>query len=65
MEQVTDEAVSLKQSLDKYFLRNQKMVMEAKERVELLGRAICNPFFWLGNDNRIRIRQPKLNRYNQ
>ena len=49
MEQVTDEAISLKQSLDNYFLRNQKRVMEAKERVELLGRAICNPFFWLGN----------------
>ena len=47
MEQVTEEAESLKQSLDKYFLRNQKRTMEAKERAELLGRAVCNFFFWL------------------
>lgn len=39
VEQVTEEAESLKQSLDKYFLRNQKRVTEAKERAELLGRA--------------------------
>ncbi|KAK7854177.1 membrin-11 [Quercus suber] len=39
VEQVTEEAESLKQSLDKYFLRNQKRTMEAKERAELLGRA--------------------------
>lgn len=45
MEQVTEEAESLKQSLDKYFLRNQKRVTEAKERAELLGRAVCNFFF--------------------
>jgi hypothetical protein len=42
VEQVTEEAESLKQSLDKYFLRNQKRVTEAKERAELLGRAVCN-----------------------
>lgn len=47
VEQVTEEAESLKQSLDKYFLRNQKRTMEAKERAELLGRAVCN-FFFLG-----------------
>ena len=46
MEQVTEEAESLKQSLDKYFLRNQKRTMEAKERAELLGRAVCNFFFF-------------------
>ncbi|KAM3736788.1 hypothetical protein ACB098_09G007200 [Castanea mollissima] len=39
VEQVTEEAESLKQSLDKYFIRNQKRTMEAKERAELLGRA--------------------------
>ncbi|KAF3962235.1 hypothetical protein CMV_013226 [Castanea mollissima] len=39
VEQVTEEAESLKQSLDRYFLRNQKRTMEAKERAELLGRA--------------------------
>ncbi|PON78019.1 GOSR2/Membrin/Bos [Parasponia andersonii] len=39
VEQVAEEAESLKQSLDKYFLRNQKRVTEAKERAELLGRA--------------------------
>lgn len=39
VEQVAEEAESLKQSLDKYFLRNQRRMMEAKERAELLGRA--------------------------
>ncbi|KAA0041747.1 membrin-11 [Cucumis melo var. makuwa] len=39
VEQVAEEADSMKQSLDKYFLRNQKRMMEAKERAELLGRA--------------------------
>lgn len=41
VEQVAEEADSMKQSLDKYFLRNQKRMMEAKERAELLGRAVC------------------------
>lgn len=40
VEQVAEEAESLKQSLDKYFLRNQRRMMEAKERAELLGRAV-------------------------
>ncbi|EXC31705.1 hypothetical protein L484_008795 [Morus notabilis] len=39
VEQVAEEAESLKQSLDKYFLRNQRRMMEAKEKAELLGRA--------------------------
>ncbi|XP_018834170.2 membrin-11-like [Juglans regia] len=39
VEQVGEESESLKQSLDKYSLRNQKRMMEAKERAELLGRA--------------------------
>ncbi|KAF5457029.1 hypothetical protein F2P56_021167 [Juglans regia] len=39
VEQVAEEAESLKQSLDKHSLRNQKRLMEAKERAELLGRA--------------------------
>ncbi|KAJ9693703.1 hypothetical protein PVL29_009585 [Vitis rotundifolia] len=39
VEQVVEESDSLKESLDKYFLRHQKRMMEAKERAELLGRA--------------------------
>ncbi|XP_010054848.2 membrin-11-like [Eucalyptus grandis] len=39
VEQVAEETESLKESLDKHFLRNQKRMMEAKERAELLGRA--------------------------
>ncbi|KAM6570497.1 hypothetical protein CsatB_018482 [Cannabis sativa] len=39
VEQVAEEAESLKQSLDKYFLRTQKRINEAKERAELIGRA--------------------------
>ncbi|KAM7280513.1 hypothetical protein ACFE04_007647 [Oxalis oulophora] len=39
VEQVSEEADSLKQSLDRYLARNQKRMNEAKERAELLGRA--------------------------
>ncbi|GAY39987.1 hypothetical protein CUMW_048590 [Citrus unshiu] len=39
VEQVAEEAESLKESLDKYFLRNQRRINEARERAELLGRA--------------------------
>ncbi|KAK3033725.1 hypothetical protein RJ639_034500, partial [Escallonia herrerae] len=39
VEQVAEEADSLKESLDKYFQRRQKRVQEAQERAELLGRA--------------------------
>ncbi|KAF2306880.1 hypothetical protein P3X46_034777 [Hevea brasiliensis] len=39
VEQVAEEAESLKQSLDRYFSRNQKRMREAQERAELLGRA--------------------------
>eukprot|EP00257_Ricinus_communis_P001652 XP_002512083.2 membrin-11 [Ricinus communis] len=39
VEQVAEEAESLKQSLDRYFLRNQRRTREAQERAELLGRA--------------------------
>ncbi|KAJ7976429.1 Membrin [Quillaja saponaria] len=39
VEQVAEEAGSLRESLDKYFLRNQKRMQEAKERADLLGRA--------------------------
>ncbi|KAK3405257.1 hypothetical protein EUGRSUZ_K01520 [Eucalyptus grandis] len=39
VEQVAEEAESLKVSLDKYSSRNQQKMMEAKERAELLGRA--------------------------
>lgn len=37
VEQVAEEAYSLKESLDKYFMRNQRRMQEAKERAELLG----------------------------
>ncbi|GMI79033.1 membrin 11 [Hibiscus trionum] len=39
VEQMAEEADSLKDSLDKYAMRNQKRMLEAKERAELLGRA--------------------------
>ncbi|RWR80376.1 hypothetical protein CKAN_00901100 [Cinnamomum micranthum f. kanehirae] len=39
VEQVEEEVDSLKQSLDKHLLRNQKRTQEAKERAELLERA--------------------------
>ena len=42
VEQVAEEADSLKESLDKYFMRNQRRMQEAKERAELLGRAVCD-----------------------
>ncbi|MED6135096.1 hypothetical protein PIB30_042982 [Stylosanthes scabra] len=38
VEQIAEEADSLKQSLDKYNIKNQKRITEAKERAELLGR---------------------------
>ncbi|XVF06654.1 hypothetical protein REPUB_Repub06bG0068800 [Reevesia pubescens] len=39
VEQVAEEADSLKDSLDKYSMRNQRRMLEVKERAELLGRA--------------------------
>ncbi|KAA3473263.1 membrin-11 [Gossypium australe] len=39
VEQVAEEADSLKESLDKYSMRNQRRMLEAKERAELLERA--------------------------
>ncbi|KAK3038443.1 hypothetical protein RJ639_030609 [Escallonia herrerae] len=39
VEQVAEEADSLKESLDKYFQRRQRRVQEVQERAELLGRA--------------------------
>ncbi|XP_074271046.1 membrin-11-like [Silene latifolia] len=39
VEQIAEEADSLKESLEKYFTRNQRRMQEAKERSELLGRA--------------------------
>lgn len=41
VELVEEEVDSLKQSLDKHLLRNQKKTQEAKERAELLERAVC------------------------
>ncbi|XP_009760179.1 membrin-11 [Nicotiana tabacum] len=39
VEQVAEEADSLKTSLDKYNLRHQRRMQEARERAELIGRA--------------------------
>ncbi|KAK0600371.1 hypothetical protein LWI29_014334 [Acer saccharum] len=39
VEQIAEEAESLKGSLDKYLVRNQRRMNEARERTELLGRA--------------------------
>ncbi|KAM1634453.1 hypothetical protein TB1_026937 [Malus domestica] len=39
VEQIAEEAQSLKDSLDRYDARNQKRATEARERAELLGRA--------------------------
>ncbi|CAI9117399.1 OLC1v1018791C1 [Oldenlandia corymbosa var. corymbosa] len=39
VEQVAEEAESLKESLDRYSLRYQRRKQEAQERAELLGRA--------------------------
>ncbi|RDX93176.1 Membrin-11 [Mucuna pruriens] len=41
VEQIAEEAESLRASLDKYNLRNQNRMREANERAELLGRAVC------------------------
>ncbi|XP_031270230.1 membrin-11-like [Pistacia vera] len=39
VEQIAEEAEQLKESLDKYLLRNQRRMNEARERADLLGRA--------------------------
>ncbi|KAJ6763161.1 MEMBRIN [Salix purpurea] len=39
VELIAEEAGSLKESLDRYFARNQRRMKEAQERAELLGRA--------------------------
>ncbi|XP_058743046.1 membrin-11-like [Vicia villosa] len=39
LEQIAEEAESLRESLEKYNSRNHKRMMEAKDRAELLGRA--------------------------
>lgn len=43
MEQIAEEAESLRESLEKYNSRNHKRMMEAKEREELLGRVNGDP----------------------
>lgn len=43
VEQVAEEVDSLRESLDKYILRNQKRLTEARERAELLQRFVCGP----------------------
>lgn len=41
VEQVAEEADSLRESLDRYMQRQQRKMQEAQERAELLGRAVC------------------------
>lgn len=43
VEQIAEEAESLRESLEKYNSRNHKRMMEAKEREELLGRVNGDP----------------------
>lgn len=43
VEQIAEEAESLRESLEKYNSRNHKRMMEAKERAELLGRVNGDP----------------------
>lgn len=42
VEQVAEEADSLKESLDRYFQQHQRRMQEAQERAELLGRDVCS-----------------------
>lgn len=49
VEQIAEEAESLKESLDKYNSRSQKRSREAKERAELLGRMVCQCYHALFN----------------
>lgn len=44
VEQVAEEADSLKASLDKYNLRHQRRIQEARERAELIGRSVWRCF---------------------
>lgn len=46
VEQVAEEVDSLKESLDKHLLRNQKRMLEARERADLLQRAVCLYFLF-------------------
>ncbi|KAD5961748.1 hypothetical protein E3N88_13221 [Mikania micrantha] len=42
VEQVAEEADSLRESLDRYMQRQQRRMQEAQERAELLGRSVCD-----------------------
>ena len=43
VEQLSEEVDSLKETLDKYSLRQKKRILEAKERAELFERAVIIP----------------------
>ena len=42
VEQLSEEVDSLKETLDRHTLRQQKRILEAKERAELFKRAVRN-----------------------
>jgi hypothetical protein len=43
VEQLSEEVNSLKETLVRHSLRQQKRILEAKERAELFERAVRNP----------------------
>lgn len=45
LEQLAEEVDSLKEGLDKHSMRQQKRMVEAKERAELLERAVRITYF--------------------
>ncbi|RDX71882.1 Membrin-11, partial [Mucuna pruriens] len=51
VEQIAEEAESLRASLDKYNLRNRNRMREANERAELLGRAVGCSYHALNGDS--------------
>lgn len=57
LEQVAEEADSLKHSLDKYYQRHQRRMQEAQHRAALLARAVCTSLsfciFMLWNISRV------------
>ncbi|XP_071737167.1 membrin-12-like isoform X5 [Rutidosis leptorrhynchoides] len=53
VEQVVEEADSLRESLDRYMQRQQRRMQEAQERAELLGRAVSQAMESARNSSRM------------
>jgi hypothetical protein len=51
VEQLSEEVNSLKETLGRHSLRQQKRILEAKERAELFERVVIN----LRGENRISV----------